>query len=139
MLVRIASVLFGVMAALHSAAAEPLRIYAAGSLTAAFTDLLRTFPTAAPVFGPSGVLRERIMHGEPADIFASADMDQPRALAQERPGHPVVMFARNRLCALARSKVGLTQDNMLDKLLDPAVRLATTRFRTWSASRCLWR
>lgn len=125
--------LFGLLFALGSPAraAEPLRIYAAGSLTAAFTEMLRAFPApansfAAPVFGPSGVLRERIEHGEPADILASADMEQPRTLARERGDRPVVMFTRNRLCAVGRARLGLTPDNMLEKLLDPAVRIATS-------------
>ena len=131
MFVRVAVALLGVAVASHPGAAEPLRIYAAGSLTAAFTDLEQAFPAPAntfapPVFGPSGVLRERIEHGEPADILASADMDQPRALARERGDRPVVMFTRNRLCALGRAKLGLTPDNMLEKLLDPAVRIATS-------------
>src|SRR5262249_42625773 len=38
----------------------------------------------------------------------------------------VVHFTRNRLCALARPTVGLTSSNMLDRLLDPSVRLATS-------------
>ena len=133
MFVRIVSVLLCMAVAVgsHPAQSEPLRIYAAGSLTAAFTDLVHAFPAPAnavapPVFGPSGVLRERIEHGEPADLLASADMDQPRALARERGDRPVVMFTRNRLCALGRAKLGLTPDNMLEKLLDPAVRLATS-------------
>jgi ABC-type molybdate transport system substrate-binding protein len=115
----------------YPAVAEPLRISAAGSLTAAFTDMVREFPAAAntiapPVFGPSGVLRERIEKGEPADVLASADMGQPRTLAQARPGRHVAMFTRNRMCALARANIGLTPDNMLGKLLDPATRLATS-------------
>ncbi len=36
------------------------------------------------------------------------------------------MFARNRLCAIAAPKVGLTADNVLDRALDPAVRLGTS-------------
>jgi ABC-type molybdate transport system substrate-binding protein len=128
--IRIAGAVLG-LAIAHTGNAEPLRIYAAGSLTAAFSDMLRVFPApenavAPPVFGPSGALRERIEHGEPADILASADMDQPRALARSRDNRSVVMFTRNRLCALARSKLGLTTDNMLDKLLDPSIRLATS-------------
>jgi molybdate transport system substrate-binding protein len=111
--------------------AQPLHIFAAGSLTAAFTEMVQAFPAppgsvAPPVFGPSGLLRQRIEHGEPADILASADMAQPRTLARERPGLMVVMFTRNRLCALARNSLRLTQDNLLDRLLDPAVRLATS-------------
>jgi len=115
----------------RSGMADGLRIYAAGSLTAAFTQMVKAFgapegAVAAPVFGPSGLLRKRIEAGEPADVFASADMEQPRILARERPGWPVVMFTRNRLCALGRATLGLTPDNLLDRLLDPKVRLATS-------------
>jgi molybdenum ABC transporter molybdate-binding protein len=113
------------------ATADPLRIFAAGSLTAAFTDMLATFPAppgsiAKPQFGPSGLLREKIEQGAPADILASADMAQPRKLAAGHPDRSVILFTRNRLCALARDKIGLTPDNFLDRLLDPSVRLATS-------------
>lgn len=116
---------------LRAAWSEPLRIYAAGSLSGALTEMVRTFPSAAgdvakPVFGPSGVLRKKIEQGDQVDVFASADMDQPRILARARAGSFVVMFTRNRLCALAKSSVGLTQANLLDRLLDPSVRLATS-------------
>ena len=115
----------------RAAVADPLQIYAAGSLTAAFTDIVKAFPApegdvATPVFGPSGVLREKIEHGDRVDLLASADMEQPRTLARARPGTFVVMFTRNRLCALGRASLGLTSDNMLDRLLDPSVRLATS-------------
>jgi hypothetical protein len=111
--------------------ADGVRIYAAGSLTGAFTDMIKVFgapegDVAAPTFGPSGVLREKIEHGDPVDVFASADMDQPRKLSGERGGRPVVMFTFNRLCALARTTLGITPDNMLDRLLDQKVRLATS-------------
>jgi molybdate transport system substrate-binding protein len=130
MFIRLAGILFIIVVA-GPAAAEPLRIYAAGSLTAAFTDIVHAFPApadtiASPVFGPSGVLRERIEHGEPADLLASADMAQPRTLSHERSDRPVIMFTRNQLCALGRASLNLTPDNMLEKLLDPAVRLATS-------------
>jgi ABC-type molybdate transport system substrate-binding protein len=112
-----------------SEAPGPLRIYAAGSLTGAFNALLQAFGTppdsaALPIYGPSGVLRERLERGEPADVFASADMGQPRRLAAAGRGTPVVLFARNRMCALGRGGIGLTQANLLDRLLDPAVKLA---------------
>jgi molybdate transport system substrate-binding protein len=116
---------------LRCALAEPLHIYAAGSLTGAFTDIVKAFPAAegdvaTPVFGPSGVLREKIEHGDRVDVFASADMTQPRTLARSHSGASVVMFTRNRLCALGRSSAGLTSDTLLDRLLDPSVRLATS-------------
>jgi molybdate transport system substrate-binding protein len=109
--------------------ADGLLIYAAGSLSDAFREMIRAFPgpsgsVAAPVFGPSGVLRERIEHGEAADILASADMAQPRKLAHA--GQPVIMFTRNEMCALGRENLGLTPDNLLDHMLDPSVRVATS-------------
>ena len=93
---------------LRYALAEPLHIYAAGSLTGAFTDMVKAFPAgegdvAAPVFGPSGVLREKIEDGDHVDVFASADMTQPRTLASVHGESSVVMFTRNRLCALGRA------------------------------------
>ncbi len=112
-------------------APTPLRVYAAGSLTGAFNALLTAFGTlpgtaARPTYGPSGLLRERLERGEPADLFASADMGQPQRLADAGRGTPVVLFARNRMCALGRGALGLTEANLLDRLLDPAVKLATS-------------
>jgi len=111
--------------------ADTLRVVGAGSLTSAVSDLLRRFPAgidhvAAPEFGPSGLMRQKIEAGLPADLFASADMEQARALIAGHAERMVIHFTRNRLCALARPTVGLTTETMLDKLLDPAVRVATS-------------
>jgi molybdate transport system substrate-binding protein len=53
-----------------SVAAETVHLYAAGSLKAAMTDITREFEaksggavTVETVFGPSGLLRERIEKG----------------------------------------------------------------------------
>ncbi len=113
------------------ASADTLRVIGAGSLAAALTDLLRHFPAgpdaaAAPEFGPSGLMREKIEAGADVDLFASADMAQARRLAAGHPERFVINFTRNRLCAMARSAVGLTPANMLDRLLDPTIRLATS-------------
>ena len=62
-----------------------LNVFAAASLTEAFTTLGRQFETAHPGvkvvfnFGPSSGLAEQINQGAPADVFASAsttNMDQ---------------------------------------------------------------
>src|SRR5215470_10103244 len=50
------------------AMADTLRVMGAGSLSEAFTDLLRRFPAgvdtiAVPEFGPSGLMREKIETG----------------------------------------------------------------------------
>ncbi len=110
---------------------EPLRIFAAGSLTDAFTDMIRVLDAppgtfAPPVFGPSGVLRGRLEAGEAADVFASADMGNPARLAAARGGLPVVPFVRNRLCIQGQQRLGLAPDTILDRMLDPALALATS-------------
>jgi molybdenum ABC transporter molybdate-binding protein len=111
-------------------AQEPLRLHAAGSLRAALTEAVAAHRAAhrtetITTFGASGLLRERLAAGEPADVFASANMEHPAALAEAR-GLPVVLFARNRLCALARPGVTVTTDTLLDRMLDASVRLATS-------------
>src|ERR1700730_4345009 len=128
---RLAGCLIALILLAPPAAADTLRVMGAGSLTDAFTDLLRRFPAgpdtiAAPEFGPSGLVREKIETGLNVDLFASADMEQARRLALGHPERSVIHFTRNRLCAVARTAVGLTMTNMLDRLLDPAVRLATS-------------
>jgi molybdate transport system substrate-binding protein len=128
---RIAGCFIALVLLASSALADTLRITGAGSLTEVFTDLIRRFPAgadtiAAPEFGPSGLMREKIEAGLDADLFASADMEQARRLAAGHPERSVIHFTRNRLCAIARTAVGLTTQNMLDRLLDPAVRLATS-------------
>ncbi|WP_158810174.1 substrate-binding domain-containing protein [Beijerinckia sp. L45] len=111
--------------------AAPVQIYAAGSLKAAMQALIKEsgLPAGAiaePVFGPAGTLRSRLETGEAADIFASADTAQPKALAATKPQSLIVPFVRNRMCVLAKSSVGLTAANLLDKLLTPDLRLATS-------------
>jgi len=128
---HVAVCLIALMLPAPPATADALRVLGAGSLTDAFTDLLRRFPAgadmiAAPEFGPSGLMREKIEAGLDVDLFASADMEQARRLAVGHPERVVIHFTRNRLCAVARAAIGLTTTNMLDRLLDPAVRLATS-------------
>jgi molybdate transport system substrate-binding protein len=113
------------------ASADALRIIGAGSLAGAFTELVRLFPAAAdtvaaPEFGPSGLMREKIESGVEADLFASADLDQAHRLAIGHPERPVILFTRNRLCALARKSAGVNTANLLERLLDPQIRLATS-------------
>lgn len=109
-------------------AQEPVRLYAAGSLRAVMIEIGLAFEAAegiklAPVFGASGLLRERIEQGEPADVFASADMSHPRRLAAAGRSFNAVPFAYNRLCALVSPKIEVTSATLLDRILDPAVKL----------------
>jgi molybdate transport system substrate-binding protein len=114
--------------------AETVNLYAAGSLKAALTEVAKAFEKAQTgntrvetTFGPSGLLRERIEKGEPAHIFASADTNHPKRLAdQSRSVDQVRIFARNQLCALVRGDLAVTTERLLDVMLDPQVRLGTS-------------
>ncbi|MBL8670929.1 MAG: molybdate ABC transporter substrate-binding protein [Alphaproteobacteria bacterium] len=123
----LALVLAAAQPAAQGAAAEPVRLYAAGSLKAALGEVAASFAAKAgtPVaetYGASGLLRERIEKGEPAEIFASANMEHPAAVARAR-GRTVAPFATNVLCALARPEVAATPQTLLDRMLDPMVKL----------------
>jgi ABC-type molybdate transport system substrate-binding protein len=116
------------VAAVPAAAQEPVRLFAAGSLRSALTEVARSFQAEAGIpvattFGPSGLLRERIEKGEAAEVFASADMGHPQRLAAAGRAAPVALFARNRLCALAAPRVAVTGDSLLERMLDPALKL----------------
>ena len=131
MLRTVYGLIIAVLAVSTPASADTLKVMGAGSLRAAITDLLHRFPAGAdtvetPEFGASGLMRQKIENGAAVDVFTSADMEQPRLLAAGHPERLVILFARNSLCALARSSLGLDQANLLDRLLDPAVRIATS-------------
>jgi len=131
-LASVASLVFASLITAPAArAAEPLHVYAAGSLKAAMTTLitLSGLPAgsiAPPVYGPAGLLRARIEKGETADLFASADMAQPRKLAAAHPGEPVILFAHNSMCALVREPLHPTPANLLELMLRPEVKIATS-------------
>jgi ABC-type molybdate transport system substrate-binding protein len=111
--------------------ADPVEILAAGSLRGVVADLT-TAANALSIevrsdFGGSGLLRERIEKGEKADLFLSADLASPRKLqALGRTVLPVVVFARNRMCVVSRRSAGVTQTNLVDRLLADGVRLKTS-------------
>ena len=109
-----------------------LVVFAAGSLRAPLAEIGRQFEAREPgaplriVFGASGLLKDRLSAGEVAEVFASANMAHPQALAAVGRAGAVQRFTRNRLCLLARPEAGVTADNALDRLLDPAVRVGTS-------------
>ena len=109
-------------------AQDPVRLYAAGSLRAAMLEVSSAFERNAGIkvvgeFGPSGLLRDRIAKGERAEVFASANMEHPQSLARDGRATPVVLFARNRLCALAAPRARATTANLLERMLDPGVKV----------------
>ena len=118
-----------VLMATPAAAQDTIKVHAAGSLKAALTEAAGAFakrPDGAKVdfaFGPSGLLKERLETGEASDVFASANMAHPKALADAGKAGPVRAFARNTLCALTGANVKTTPDTLLDTILDAKVKL----------------
>ena len=124
-------------------AADPVLLHAAGSLRAALTEVSKAFETAAGAsvqtkFGPSGLLKDEIAGGAKAEVFASANMEHPLALAAAKLSGPVVLFARNRLCALVRPGLAIESSALLDRMLDPQIKLATSTPRSDPAGDYAW-
>jgi molybdate transport system substrate-binding protein len=120
-----------------------VKILAAGSLRSAINEIATAFTnrTGAHVeskFGPSGVLRGRIEKGDTADLFASADMANPVDLSQTGKAGAVVLFARNRLCALVRPGLPVTSGTLLSTLLNPDVKLGTSTPKADPAGDYTW-
>ncbi|WP_296576753.1 molybdate ABC transporter substrate-binding protein [Phreatobacter sp.] len=112
-------------------AQETVLLHAAGSLRGALTEVSSAFvaaggPKVTQVYRPSGLIREAIAGGERAEVFASANMTHPQALASAGKAGPVVLFARNALCAFVRPGIEVSPATLLDRMLDPAIKLGTS-------------
>lgn len=120
-----------------------VRVYSAGSLREALTVVAKDYEarTGQPIeltFGASGLLRERIEKGEPAEVFASADTDHPRRLALTGRWQSPTVFVRNGLCALTSDQLKSTPTTLLDTLLSPAVRVGTSTPKADPAGDYAW-
>lgn len=127
-----------------SVPATPVSVYAAGSLRAALGEVAQAFERRAgtPVqlsFGASGLLKDRLLAGERADVFASANMAHPQALAEAGRAQPVRPFARNRMCLLGAPGFSLQGLPLAQRLLDPALRVATSTPGADPAGDYAWR
>ena len=114
-------------------AEEVVRHWSAGSLRAALTAVGDVYSAETGVrldqtWKASGLIRQAIEGGEKVDVFTSANMEHPQALAAEGKMGTVVLFARNELCAYAMPRAGVAADgsNLLERILDPGVRLGTS-------------
>lgn len=106
-----------------------LTIFAAASLTDAFTEMRDTFEMTYPnadltfSFGGSSTLATQIIQGAPADVFASANRVQMLRVQDEGlvAGHPRT-FARNRLVLIVPSDNPVNIQRLAD-LAQPNIRL----------------
>jgi molybdate transport system substrate-binding protein len=110
-----------------------ITVFAAASLTDAFTDMGERFKAANPNtnivfnFGASTQLFTQIDQGAPADIFASADQVQmDRARAAGRIDGPAFTFAMNRLVVITpAANPGRVEE--LGDLARPGLRVVTSQ------------
>jgi ABC-type molybdate transport system substrate-binding protein len=65
-------------------------------------------------------------------------MEHPSALSNAKKSGPVVLFARNRLCALARPGLAVETSTLLDRMLDPNIKLGTSTPRADPSGDYAW-
>jgi ABC-type molybdate transport system substrate-binding protein len=114
-----------------SASAADIRVMAAGSLKDVFTAIFADYTKQngsgfAPVFGPSGVLRERLQNGGAFDVFASAALPHAQALTEAGVSGPSVLFVRNALCVVTEADSALDTGNLVETLLKPDIKIGTS-------------
>lgn len=119
------------LAMMGPAMAETIQLYAAGSLKGALTEVAKGFEAAtgnqvAAQWGASGLLKDEIAAGAKTDVFASANMEHPQALHDAGKSGPAILFTRNKLCALVKPGLAVDSANLLDRMLDPAVKLGSS-------------
>lgn len=83
-----------------------ITVFAAASLTEAFTELGRQFEASNRVdvrfgFGASSSLAQQVANGAPADVLATAD-EQTMQRVADRHAQPPTVFAHNRLAIAVR-------------------------------------
>ncbi|MFB9890403.1 molybdate ABC transporter substrate-binding protein [Planobispora takensis] len=109
--------------------ARELTVFAAASLTGAFTELGEAFEAAHPGvsvkfnFGSSATLAQQIIQGAPADVFAAASPATMKTVTDASLAAAPTVFARNRL------RIAVPADNPagvdeLEDLADPEVKVA---------------
>jgi len=140
----LAALTFTLMLSPVASAQEPVSVYAAGSLRAVLTEVGAAFKSSTGTevkfsFGPSGLLKERIEKGEPADVFASANTEHPATLAKAGLAETPRVFTRNEMCALVKPGLAVTPDTMLASLLDVAVKVGTSTPKADPAGDYAWK
>jgi molybdate transport system substrate-binding protein len=95
--------------------------------TAIFADFSKqNISSFAPVYGPSGTLRERLQKGEAFDVFASAALPHAQTLTDAGISGPSVLFTRNALCVVTSANSALDTGNLIDALLKPDTKFGTS-------------
>ena len=115
----------------QDARSEGAVLVAAGSLKTAMDEIIQTYRAQGGAvfnakYGPSGKLRQEIEAGAIVDVFASASIEHTDVLAQKGLLGTTQIFTHNDLCVIGRPEFGLRENNVLDVLNKPSVRVATS-------------
>lgn len=110
------------------AQAAELELYGAGSLQKVMQEITAQYESLTgnkvkATFGSSGKMREILEKPGTGDIFTSANMDHARKLQTMGRSLFVAEFAQNVLCVFGNAKAGVTDENILEKLLDPSLKI----------------
>jgi len=108
-----------------------MRVFAAGSLRAPLEEIISAYaaqggPRYVARYGPSGKLREVIEQGDAPQVFASASIEHTEALYKSGKLRSNKVLTRNVLCLMAAPGVRLSAADLIDLMLDPAVKLGTS-------------
>lgn len=104
----------------------PLPVFAAGSLRHALPAMADAVGLELEiVFGPSGLLRERIERGERPRLFLPANLAHGQSLARQGLCAAPVAFAQNSLCLFGK-RSALAGRSVLEAMLTPENRLGTS-------------
>ncbi len=101
--VAVALAISGCATATGTGARSTVDVWAAASLTDVFDDLASAFETTNPGlrvevnYGASSSLREQILAGAPADVFAAADTSNMATVVEAGAAFDPVDFATNQL------------------------------------------
>jgi molybdate transport system substrate-binding protein len=113
------AVLVATLCVARAALAEPLRVFAAASLTEAFREITAIYERKHPndrvslYLAGSQILRTQIEQGARADVFASADLAHADALRAAELLDAYEIFARNRIVVVVpkgKGKVSRLED-----------------------------
>lgn len=114
---------------------ERVTIYAATSLAPVFEDMTAAGYAGVEyriVTGPTGTLADEIRNGADCDVFAGAGLDIADGLSHG----PVAAVGRSRLAILAHARLKAASSNILDRLIDPQVKLGVEAESADPSGRC---
>ncbi|MBI9111128.1 substrate-binding domain-containing protein [Maridesulfovibrio ferrireducens] len=105
---------------------KEIRVFAAGSLRKVLPAMAgRSGFSINSVFGPSGVLRERIAQGERPALYLSANLKHCKILADMDLCSEPIVFTENSLCLFGRPSA-LQRGDALQNMLSSENRVGTS-------------